>query len=178
MYCFEVPNHLFITRRNGKIAIQGNTAQASIRVGDEQVFNPEREVVDSQMVRIMLDQGFRWHFFRSRTPNITDNEILSKAMVGAERSGAMTPRRADMLMQDIFEGELGPLPIGIPLDTPYSLTFALAQGQTVTAPSEMSDGQVGTVERSKDWVSEYVDEILDGIERSIDPADDFNRFLH
>lgn len=26
VYCFNVPNHLFITRRNGKIAIQGNTA--------------------------------------------------------------------------------------------------------------------------------------------------------
>lgn len=26
IYCYNVPNHLFITRRNGKIAIQGNTA--------------------------------------------------------------------------------------------------------------------------------------------------------
>ena len=26
VYCFNVPNHLFVTRRNGKIAIQGNTA--------------------------------------------------------------------------------------------------------------------------------------------------------
>ena len=29
MYCYNVPNHLFITRRNGKIAIQGNTANRS-----------------------------------------------------------------------------------------------------------------------------------------------------
>ena len=27
VYCFEVPNHLFITRRNGLIAIQGNTPE-------------------------------------------------------------------------------------------------------------------------------------------------------
>jgi hypothetical protein len=27
VYCFEVPNHLFVTRRNGKIAIQGNSGQ-------------------------------------------------------------------------------------------------------------------------------------------------------
>lgn len=26
VFCYEVPNHLFITRRNGKVAIQGNTA--------------------------------------------------------------------------------------------------------------------------------------------------------
>lgn len=29
MYCYNVPNHLFITRRNGLIAIQGNTANRS-----------------------------------------------------------------------------------------------------------------------------------------------------
>ena len=29
MYCYNVPNHLFITRRNGKVAIQGNTANRS-----------------------------------------------------------------------------------------------------------------------------------------------------
>ena len=29
MYCYNVPNHLFITRRNGKVTIQGNTANRS-----------------------------------------------------------------------------------------------------------------------------------------------------
>ena len=29
VYCFEVPNHLFITRRNGKIGIHGNTAETA-----------------------------------------------------------------------------------------------------------------------------------------------------
>lgn len=32
VYCFEVPNHLFITMRNGKIAIQGNTNRATLGV--------------------------------------------------------------------------------------------------------------------------------------------------
>ena len=32
VYCFEVPNHLFITRRNGYITIQGNTASVSMRI--------------------------------------------------------------------------------------------------------------------------------------------------
>ena len=30
VYCFEVPNHLFITERGGKIAIQGNTNRATL----------------------------------------------------------------------------------------------------------------------------------------------------
>ncbi len=153
------------------------TARESVRVGDEQIFNPEREVVDSKMERIMLDQQIRWHYFKSRTPNITDNEILSKAMVGAEKSGAMTPRRADTLMSDIFEGELGPMPEGIDLDVPYSLQFALAQKGQVVAPSEMGDGQVGTVERSDDWIDEYIGEILAGIDRDVDPDESFKRYL-
>jgi len=31
VYCFEVPNHLFITRRNGLVTIQGNTASVAFR---------------------------------------------------------------------------------------------------------------------------------------------------
>lgn len=30
VYCFEVPNHLFITRRNGKVSIQGNTNRSTL----------------------------------------------------------------------------------------------------------------------------------------------------
>lgn len=128
------------------------TARESVRVGDEQIFNPERAVVDHTMNRIMLDQDLRWHFFRSRTPNITDNEVLNKMVVGMEKSGAMTPRRADMIAQDIFEGDLGPLPTGIDLDVPYSLQFAQAQnaqrppGLTSTEPVDRSD---------EDWVDRF-----------------------
>jgi len=37
VYCFEVPNHLFVTRRNGKIAIQGNTATVRQRVFENKI---------------------------------------------------------------------------------------------------------------------------------------------
>lgn len=39
IYCFEVPNHLFVTRRNGLISIQGNTATPDIVQG----IQPEQE---------------------------------------------------------------------------------------------------------------------------------------
>lgn len=80
-------------------------------------------------------------------------------------------------MSDIFEGELGPMPEGIDLDVPYSLQFALAQKGQVVAPSEMGDGQVGTVERSDDWIDEYIGEILAGIDRDVDPDESFKRYL-
>jgi PBSX family phage portal protein len=134
------------------------TARESIRVGDEQVFNPEREVFDSFMNSLMLDQGFRWHLFRSRTPNITDNLELAAIANVAERSGGMTPRRMNTIMEDAFEGEIGPMPQGIDLDSPYSLQFAKAQNaQTLTESKP--------IERSYDsWMDNYIKEF--DIERS------------
>lgn len=128
------------------------TARESVRVGDEQVFAPEREPVDNKMNRLMLDEGFRWHIFKSRTPNITDNEILYKAMAVAEKSGGMTPRRADTLMQDIFEGDLGPMPEGIGLDEPFTIQFA--QAQNAQRPP---GGSPQPIERSgQDWVDSLI----------------------
>lgn len=41
IYCYNVPNHLFVTRRNGKVAIQGNTANRAT------ADNMSRNMVDS-----------------------------------------------------------------------------------------------------------------------------------
>jgi PBSX family phage portal protein len=141
------------------------TAHESVRVADEQIFHPERSIVDHLMSRIMLDQGFRWHFLRSRTPNITDNQVLVRFMGTAEKSGAMTPRRADMLAQDVFEGDLGPMPENIDLDTPYSLQFAQAQNaqRPPNSPNEPNQPSGEPTERSeKKWIDQYVNEILRG----------------
>ena len=40
VYCFSVPNHLFVTRRNGKIGIHGNTADVSQEVGIDEGREP------------------------------------------------------------------------------------------------------------------------------------------
>ncbi|RMG43029.1 MAG: hypothetical protein D6732_00520 [Methanobacteriota archaeon] len=62
VYCFEVPNHLFVTRRNGCIAIQGNTA-ANINKIVQDAAKDYQEVF-SQMVTfgiflpLLLEGGF------------------------------------------------------------------------------------------------------------------------
>jgi hypothetical protein len=48
-------------------------------------------------------------------------------MAIAERSGAMSPRRADRIVRDVFGDDVGRLPQGIDLDKPFSITFAEAQ---------------------------------------------------
>lgn len=97
------------------------------RITDEQVFNPEREEWDIWVNKVLVDDGIRFLVYKSRTPNITENSELVKAMEIAERSGGMTPYRANTLLEDVFEGSLGPEPTGIDLHVPYSLQFAQAQ---------------------------------------------------
>jgi hypothetical protein len=71
---------------------------------------------------------------RHNHPNITDDIELIRLMGIAEKSGAMTPRRADRIIRDVFQDDIGPMPEGIDLDKPFSISFAEAQ-QGMT-PSE------------------------------------------
>jgi len=104
------------------------TADTSRDIADEQIFAPERTHADWMINRFVLGKlGARFHTFRSNHPNITDDIELIRMMGIGERSGAVTPRRADRIMRDVFGDDLGPMPQGIDLDTPYSLQFAQAQ---------------------------------------------------
>ncbi len=104
------------------------TADSSRAVTDEQVFAPERSEDDFLYNRhVLLRWGARYHTFKSNHPNVTDDTELVRLMGIAERSGGMTPRRADRIVRDVFGDDIGPLPEGVPLDVPFSITFAEAQ---------------------------------------------------
>jgi hypothetical protein len=52
VYCYEVPNHLFITRHNGKVAIQGNTNRATL-ASQTQMFNLSvRDIINKTIYSI------------------------------------------------------------------------------------------------------------------------------
>jgi len=104
------------------------TADTATALADEQVFAPDRTDFNYLMTRfVLLPLGARYHTFYFNHPNITNDQELVRMMVAAERSGAMTPKRADRVVRDVFGDDIGPLPTGIDLNTPYSLQFALAQ---------------------------------------------------
>ena len=118
------------------------TADTSKAIADEQVFAPERDQMDFQFNRHVLARwGVRFHVFRTNHPNITDDIELIRMMAIGERSGAMTPYRADKIMRDIWGGdELGPMPKGVDLHTPFSLQFAQAQSGKRGTDSATSGG--------------------------------------
>ena len=86
--------------------------------------------------------GIRFHKYKSNSPNTTDNDQLVKILIGAEKTGGMTPRIARAVLEDILGIDLPPFDEGFPADTPFSQTMAEAVknqadptevGQQVTA---------------------------------------------
>jgi capsid portal protein len=117
------------------------TADTSRDIADEQVFAPERMRDDHLINRFILARwAARFHVLRHRHPNITDDIELIRLMAIAEKSGAMTPRRADRIIRDVFTEDIGPMPTGIDLDKPFSISFAEAQqGIKEGEPADQDD---------------------------------------
>jgi PBSX family phage portal protein len=128
-----------------------NNVEASRRIADEQVFAPERREEDWQWNRILRRKGIRHWIYRSNGPNVTDDEDMIKVMAAAERSGAMTPRRAQTILEDIMGAGVAPLDASINPDIPFSQQMAEAVknkaqpnevGQQVTALKALRDRTV------------------------------------
>ena len=159
---FRLPP-LFVGRAE---AYNRATADTSRDIADEQVFAPERSDDDHLINRFILARwGARFHQFRSNHPNITDDIELIRMMTFAEKSGGMTPRRADRIVRDIFGDDIGPLPDGIDLDRPFSLQFAEAQASGRASGGAGGARSPGDI--SKDVVSGLVD-LRKSVEAEID----------
>lgn len=130
IYCFDVPNHLFVTRRNGKISIQGNTyskstADSSKMIAEEQVFVPERSTFDEIInITLMPEIGAVNWAYSSKGPRlITGMEVIegfkefSKAGVITINEGIRLANR--ILNMDITKYDAAwanyPIPIVIEL---------------------------------------------------------------
>ncbi|KKN72189.1 hypothetical protein LCGC14_0413260 [marine sediment metagenome] len=107
VYCFSVPEYgFYVTRRNGKVAVQGNTAQAALVFAEAQVFQPEREEFDFIINRkILTDMGIRFWRFRSNGPITKDAAQLTEMIATLLRAGAIVPSEARQLAEDVFNRE-------------------------------------------------------------------------
>ena len=71
----------FVTRRNGKVAIQGNTADAALTFAEMQVFQPERQDFDFIINRKVLSVlGIQFWEFVSLAPVMRDPEAMSNVI--------------------------------------------------------------------------------------------------
>lgn len=150
------------------------TAQVSEALTEKYVYNPEREEIDREINKILLAQGIRFWVFKSNSPNVTNDEDLVRILTGAERSGALTPRIARMLLEDILNRDLpdfSNLPEGFNPDVPFSFTLAKLMHSAGTANQNGtfdSQGQVpkrpGTESADDDSItSSSPDDLLEQI---------------
>jgi capsid portal protein len=167
--CFSVPNGTLVTRRGGRILVSGNsedftgkTIDASRRLGDEQVFGPERHRFDRFWTRWILVEGLGivWSTFRSNSPDVAENADLVKLMAQGEKTGGLTPRIARQIIGRVVNTDLGEVDSDfLNPDQPFSLTLAqLMKSDSATAAEgggeSTSQGragiQVGGGDRDRD----------------------------
>lgn len=141
--------------------VQGfNRATASIgrKMTEEQVFDPLRRRFDELMdVHFMRSMGVVHHRFRTSGPNVTDEKDIDSFIKTGERSGAVTPRSAHMLLKETLGRDL-PAPEGIDLDIPMSLQMAKAAQKT---EGPMGQAQVAAVKGISLPPGATQDEIVD-----------------
>jgi len=108
VYCFSVPTHgFFVTRRNGKVAIQGNTADAALAFAEMQVFQPERQDFDFEINRKLLlnEFGIKYWKFLSNAPVTRDPEVVAKMIKDLMNSNAFTALDVRPLLEEVFNRE-------------------------------------------------------------------------
>jgi PBSX family phage portal protein len=81
VHCFTVPSGVYVTRRNGCVAIQGNTAYTAYMIAEAQVFRPERDEFDEAInLLLMKELGDATYVYRSKALNVVDVEQKLKGL--------------------------------------------------------------------------------------------------
>ena len=104
VFCFEVKNGLFVTRRNGKIAIHGNSAKAAETVAEMQVFNPERREENEMVNLLFLQDEFNidlWKF-KLKGPEIVGGAEMNRGIDIFSRTGALSVNQTIKLANRVF----------------------------------------------------------------------------
>lgn len=171
VYCFTVSTGVFVTRRNGKVAFQGNTANVSTFVAETQVFGPERtkydEVWNKRFVQGPNGLGLKTVALRSRAPVVTNPEILIRSLTALNVMGAVTPRLARIAANDILQINLDPYPEkghdGYEpwMDEPLIFATKTGSGNEGIDPSGAGNTHAG--QKAKD-------DKLKGLEKNGDPS--------
>jgi hypothetical protein len=125
VYCFSCPGAgFFVTRRNGKIAIQGNTGDAALMFAEMQVFQPEREEFDFIVNRkVLSDMGIRFWKFRSNSPVTRDPAAMANIVRGLVNAAILTPEEGRLLAGDVFNRDFKKISAAW-VKQPVSLTLA------------------------------------------------------
>jgi len=101
--------------------------EANVKFADEQIFAIDRDkFVKFINNKLFAEMGIVHNVIELNTPNVTDTQALVQAMRDAEKTGAMTPEIARMIMERLFGQDLPEFPQGFDSTLPFSLLMAEA----------------------------------------------------
>lgn len=92
VHCLTVSTGVYVTRRHGKIALQGNTAQTAYMVAEAQVFGPERVEFD-EMINKTIVKAMGWKTLKLRSKPITLKDVATQ-LKGMELSKDVATRES------------------------------------------------------------------------------------
>jgi len=103
---FRLPRIL----RGESSELNRSLAEASLRLAEDQVFQPERDEFDHIInQKVLADLGIRFWRFKSQTPVTRDPERLTDMVEKLTRVGVLTPEEGRLLASDIFNREFAKL---------------------------------------------------------------------
>jgi capsid portal protein len=139
------------------------TADASRRVVDEQVFDPERRTFDEWINRFMMTAfDAVHHMFTSLGPNVTDDQDIIQIMSTGERSGAITPRIAREMISDVLGRDLPPVSDDLDPDVPFSLQMAEKVKNMAGSPPGSTPGETVTaLKRKSPYLGNFFEQVLE-----------------
>lgn len=155
------------------------TAQVARRLGDEQVFAPERADFDFIITNLILPYlGAKYHKYVSRRPSITDPDVITRAITSTEKGGGMNPSIARDILEELLGRDLPPINAEkIDPDTPMSIQIAEraqkkepegAQGAIKTPSAKRIDTDDMIVLSEIKGLRESINTALDDIEAQED----------
>jgi len=152
VHCFSLPkHHFYVTRRNGKLAIQGNSAYTSKQVTTEQVFEPESKRYEYRInATIMRDLNAEYTRFVLTRPKTIDLTQEAMAFATLAAAGGITPNDIRSLLgYDPFSGNWA--------DTPLPLIKeGILEGQDMQPQTPEGEGGVVAQDGEEDMESKVV----------------------
>ncbi len=131
------------------------TAESALEFAESQIFGPERSDFDHYMTKFILEpMGIRYWTFVSNSVQIRDPKVVAEMIERLSRVGALVPRDARKLAEEmVFNRKLPNInadwldqpvmltQVGVPLDT--SLDGEITGLSAATAPSPRSSDEAG-----------------------------------
>lgn len=186
VYCFEVPNHLFVTRRNGKISIQGNTAQTSYESALEEGLAPMmvwlKNTIDDIIANWFNEPDLELVWDNIRKLDQTEQASLNLQLM-QRGIKSLDEIRAEMGLEPLGLGHvifgIGPMGvISVPalaraikmgLDMPQPpMLPPEAVDPTTGQPLPDAEGMMGTGDPKADLLADVPPELLHAV--GLDPA--------